>query len=235
MAQQEVTPTWPASRATPRYDGLADWYDATFAGYGHGEGSSADQLRRLLGAGTGYCLDVGCGTGLHFAAIQETGRIVVGLDLSADQLRLAARRARLLARGDATHLPFPDAGFGTIVCTYLHTDIDDMAPVFAEVARVLGSGGRLIYLGVHPCFVGFFVERRADGTRVLHPGYGEAGWHFASPYWGLGVRRRVGERHVPLGELLRTVLASGLRLVAFEELPSREHVPWSLALVARKD
>lgn len=223
-----------ASTRQPRYDGLADWYDETFAGYGRGSGSSADHLERLLGPGTGRCLDIGCGTGLHFSAMQATGREVVGLDLSADQLRIAARRTQLLVRGHATQLPFPNAAFDDVVATYLHTDIDDMAPVFAEAARVLRPLGRLVYVGVHPCFVGFFVERLADGTRLLHPGYANGGWHFASPYFGPGIRGRVGERHVPLGALLSALLTSGLRLVVFEELPSLDVVPWSIGLVAEK-
>jgi 2-polyprenyl-3-methyl-5-hydroxy-6-metoxy-1,4-benzoquinol methylase len=75
-----------------RYDGHAEWYDSTFAGYGDldREGSSSAHLVRLLGEGSGWCLDVGCGTGLHSRGIASTGRRVVGLDLSRDQLRVAA-------------------------------------------------------------------------------------------------------------------------------------------------
>ena len=32
-------------------------------------------------------LDVGCGTGLHFRAVQDRGYTVIGADVSADQLR----------------------------------------------------------------------------------------------------------------------------------------------------
>jgi 2-polyprenyl-3-methyl-5-hydroxy-6-metoxy-1,4-benzoquinol methylase len=51
----------------------------------------------LLGsvdADSSVCLDVGCGTGLHFGAVAARGYTVVGVDLSADQLRIAASRNR---------------------------------------------------------------------------------------------------------------------------------------------
>jgi hypothetical protein len=36
---------------------------------------------------------------------------------------------------------------------FFHTDVEDFAAIVREVARCLRSGGRFIYLGVHPCFV----------------------------------------------------------------------------------
>ncbi len=169
-----------------RYDGIADWYDKLFAAYGDMRDplSSSAHLARLLGPGEGNCLDVACGGGLHHDAIVSIGRSVIGLDLSEDQLRVARRCgvARLLLRANATALPFPDATFPAVVCTYLHTDIDDMAPVFAEILRVLRPGGTLVYLGVHPCFWGHFIENPLGTGRIVHPGYLETGW-IDSPYW----------------------------------------------------
>jgi len=224
----------------PRYDGNAEWYDETFADYGRGDLSSAAHLKRLLGDGQGWCLDIACGTGIHFDAIISTGRQVIGIDVSADQLRIARERVTTLALADAVRLPFADESFETVTATYLHTDIDDMAPVFAEAGRVLQPGGRLVYVGVHPCFIGHFVELRDERTKIVHPGYREAGWHHESPFFGeKGVRRRVGYRHVPLAELIGALLASGLKLTAIEE-PLEDHrpaseIPGMLALVAIKD
>jgi SAM-dependent methyltransferase len=226
--------------ARPRYDGAADWYDDRFAAYAIGESSSAAHLRRLLGPGVGSCLDVGCGTGLHFDAIVATGRRVIGLDISADQLRLARERSAELVHADAVRLPFADASFDTVSATYLHTDVDDIATVFGEVERVLRPGGRFVYVGTHPCFVGQFVELQDERTKIIHPGYRDAGWHERSPYFREhGCGTRVGYRHVPLADLIGTLIAAGLRLTGIEEPqeaePSGSDIPGMLALVAVKE
>lgn len=225
--------------AEARYEGMADWYDSFFEYYGEAS-SSAGHLKRLLGPGSGWCLDLGSGTGIHFEAITSTGREVVGVDISPDMLRVAQKRSPHLFLADVARLPFADESFDTVVSTYLHTDIDDLAPVFREAKRVLRAEGRLVYLGIHPCFTGQFVEYdRKTWTRIIHSGYLDAGWHFDSPHFSeQGVRRKVGYRHVPMSELVGAVLESGLRLEKLEELRGdepRDETPARLALIARKE
>jgi len=72
-----------------RYDGHADWYDDWRKPHA---ASTARELADLLGPGEELCLDLGCGTGLFLDALAATGRAVVGLDRSADQLRIACGR-----------------------------------------------------------------------------------------------------------------------------------------------
>src|SRR2546426_12717121 len=59
-------------------------------------------------SGDGLCLDLGCGSGLYFDVLAATGRTVVGLDRSADQLRIAQGRSRQVVQGVAAALPFAD-------------------------------------------------------------------------------------------------------------------------------
>lgn len=220
-----------------RYDGNAEWYDRTFGRYGEldREGSSSAHLARLLGPGGGHCLDVACGTGLHFEAVASTGRTVVGVDLSRDQLRIAGRRTGAVVRGDAGRLPFVSGRFPAAVCTYLHTDIEDVRQVFAEVARVLRPGGRFVYLGVHPCFRGYYVDVSSPDRRVVWPGYWRAGWHAKLGEPQSELRRRVGARHSTLSELLGALLASDLRLVRVEEGDESEPFADRIALVAVRE
>lgn len=237
-------PSRSASRAvhngtmtTARYDGHSDWYEHTFAAYGDlaDKSSSSSLLARLLGPGDGCCLDVACGTGLHFAAIESTGRHVLGIDISSDQLRLARRRATTLVRADASRLPFADASFPTAVCTYLHTDTSNIESVFGEVARSLRTGGLFVYLGVHPCFRGHFVEHLQD-RRVVHQGYWDVGWHTQSPHrTSAGVRERVGAHHATLSDLLNALLNSGLRLTRIEEGEQSQRFADRIAFTAVKD
>lgn len=205
---------------TARYDGHADWYDGwarSDAGGFMAQARSA--LAELLPPGPGVAVDVGCGTGLHAGPLRERGFEVVGLDYSADQLRLARDRLPV-ARADGRALPLPDRSVELAVSLLTHTDLDGFDRLVAECARVLRPGGALVYVGVHPCFVSPFVEPLPDGLR-LHPGYRTAGWQAPTPFTGEAVRHRVGVNHLPLEDLLAALLHSDLRLDRLVERGTR--------------
>jgi SAM-dependent methyltransferase len=224
----------PAGR--PRYDGLAGWYDAEIGGLALTP-TATGALSRLLGPGSGRCLDLGCGTGLTLPALAGLGWRVVGVDLSGDQLHLALERAggagAVLAQADAAALPFPDGAFDAVVSLFTHTDLDDRAGATVEVARVLRPGGRLVDVGTHPCFVTPFAERLASGRVLLHPGYRARGWHAGGPGFGSGIRPRVGVNHLPLADLVGAFLNAGLTLRRLEEPGDDDH-PVLLALVLER-
>ena len=219
-------------KGVARYDGLADWSDE-FVQSEEVVTVALASLAGMVGRGPGQCLDVGCGTGIAFATLARYDWTVVGVDVSADQLAFAQDRAQAtgasLVQADATELPFPDGTFDAVVSLLTHTDFDDLPAVVREAVRVLAPGGRFVYVGVHPCFVGPMVERRIDGPHLLHPGYRRSGWwaDSAGP-----VRSRVGVNHIPLAQLINALLDSGLRLEQIEE-PGDDGYPMLLSLRAR--
>jgi SAM-dependent methyltransferase len=213
-----------------RYDGHADWYEAW--NQPHVEANAA-AIAELLGPGDGRCLDLGCGGGAYLDALAATGRTVVGLDRSADQLRFARRRSPHVLQGDAAALPFADGTFTAVAAIWISTDVDDFGAVVAESARVLRPAGLLVCYGVHPCFNGPHVEWMDDGGSWAHPGYRTRGWHQRSPWWGPFVRARVGMRHHPLAELLTGFISAELLIEHVAELGDRP-VPTILAIRARK-
>jgi SAM-dependent methyltransferase len=224
---------------TARYDGLADWYDGYAA---PGARASAAVLVDLLGLLAGrspgalggrLCLDLGCGTGLNAAAIRATGRIVAGLDASADQLRYARHRSAAVLRADAAALPFADATFGTVTALWMSTDVDDFAAVLAEAARVLVPGGLLVFCGVHPCFSGPHSQQLPDGGIIAHPGYRDARWHHEAPWRGENIRRTAGMCHRTLAGLLSAFPAAGLVIERVTE-PGDRPVPVNLGVCARR-
>jgi SAM-dependent methyltransferase len=221
-----------------RYDGLADEYDAFVDGTSPYYLAAADALRRLLGSGTGRCLDVGCGGGHFLRAPLELGWRVIGVDVSEDQLRVARDRHPdvVLVHADATALPFDDESLGAAFSTFTHTDFDDFAGVVREVRRILTSGGRFVYVGNHPCFVGPTQEHVETGAPRLHPGYRRAGRWQADDAPGAtpgGWRQRLGSFvHLPLADFLSCF--AGFTLEAVEELDDGYEYPKTIALRFRK-
>jgi ubiquinone/menaquinone biosynthesis C-methylase UbiE len=82
-------------------------------------------------------LDIACGTGMSTVALSDHAARVVGLDASAEMMRVAppgAGRSYLL--GNAERLPFPEASFDAATCcSAVHWF--DQRRFFAELRRVL--------------------------------------------------------------------------------------------------
>lgn len=219
-----------------RYDGIADWYDSEFQPAPL-ESETWEVLNRLLGEPNGSLLDVGCGTGSYAAALDERGWDVTGVDVSEDMLRRAAEKGVRTVQADASTLPFEDASFDAAVSVFTNTDVDDLAGVAREIVRVLRPGAPLVYVAVHPAFVGpHSVYDPEGGVPVFHSGwYRRVGRYDEAPgIWrASGVRVRVGASHLPLGPFLQTFLDAGLRLERIEEPEEREY-PFGLALRWRR-
>jgi SAM-dependent methyltransferase len=222
-----------------RYDGLAEWYDQQFPGPFFDAVSHA--LDRLLGAGDGRCLDVGCGSGRYFEVLTTLGWHVTGIDESADQLRIARPRADShgveLVKGDATALPFADASFDAVAAIMISTDVEPYERVVEEAARVLRRGGRFVHVGGHPCFVGpHSSQPDPAGRRTVGGGYRDRGFKRSSAaFHPDGIRIQVGAVHVPLDDLLNAVSASGLRLEHAVEAFDEASPPAILALRAVRE
>jgi SAM-dependent methyltransferase len=220
-------------RVVARYDSIAAWYDDFRPSLNLAE---RDALERLLTAGAGRCLDLGCGTGIAAPVLSALGWSVIGVDASEGLLQLARGRGVEVVRGSVDALPFPDASFDAAVSLWTHTDVGDFGAALTEVARVLRPGGPFVYIGAHPCFVGphsRFVA--AEGVPELHPGYLQAGrYGTEAPGVGRdGLRAKVGGVHLPLGAFVRSFLDAGLALERFEELENRPY-PFTIALRCRR-
>jgi ubiquinone/menaquinone biosynthesis C-methylase UbiE len=95
----------------------------------------------------GYILDLACGTGRHIIPLSQQGYGLVGLDVSANLLRIAKERSSKiqLVRADMRFLPFKAEAFeaATSMDTsfgYLPDEKDD-AVALAEVKRILMHKG----------------------------------------------------------------------------------------------
>jgi SAM-dependent methyltransferase len=100
-------------------------------------------------------LDVGCGNGALSVAIGplvDRGGSVLGLDISGPMLAAAARRAGeagldnvSFQRGDAQVHRLDDGAFDAVVSRFGVMFFDDPAAAFANLARALRRGGRIVF------------------------------------------------------------------------------------------
>lgn len=149
-------------------------------------------------------VEVGCGTGKNTAWLAASARAVIALDFSPGMLARARERLGDTPRvtfveHDVTR-PWPvgDASAGVVIGNLVLEHVRDLAPVFAEAARVLAPGGRFFLCELHP-------------ARQLRGGQA----HFVEPASGETV-------HVPafvhsVSEYLNTAIDAGLQVVRVGE------------------
>jgi len=95
-------------------------------------------------------VEVGCGTGRLVAHLASRNTQVLGIDLSAGMLEVAATRVPgRLVRADARQLPLPDA-IADAAITIATLEFVDPVPVLAELARITRPGGRVVALTLNP-------------------------------------------------------------------------------------
>ena len=124
--------------------------------WGREEDRYRAHMLELTGIAAGQAvLDVGCGTGtLAIGAKKKVGRdgIVAGIDPSPEMIARAKRKtARAgvdidLIEGAAQDLPFADRSFDAVLSTTVIHCLPEAqrGRCFAEMARVLKPGGRLL-------------------------------------------------------------------------------------------
>ena len=159
--------------------------------------------RRVAPLASGRVLELGVGGGLNLPfyrrdALEE----LHGLDPSPELRGQAERAARALGlplqahAGVAEALPFQDAEFDTVVCTFTLCSVRSPAAALAEVRRVLRPGGRLLF-----------------AEHGLAPDRDVARWqHRLDPLWGRLVGGCRLTRHAP-----SAIEAAGLRPCETEE------------------
>ncbi len=98
-------------------------------------------------------LDLACGTGNLLIDLSAAGRHPVGLDISPHMVRVTRRKLRSsgidipLLRGRGQQLPFANAAFDSVVCTF-PTDFIVTPAALGELARVLRPGGQAIIVAM---------------------------------------------------------------------------------------
>ena len=113
-------------------------------------------------------LDVGCGRGGTVALLAEACQAdATGVDLSPEAIAFCRRTHRQrrvrFEVGDAEHLPVEDASFDAVTNVESSHTYPNLRTFYAEVARVLKSGGVFLYTDLLP------VQRWMEVRALLPP------------------------------------------------------------------
>lgn len=145
-------------------------------------------------------LDFACGPGVLLPTLAAGARWVVGLDLTAETLRVARRSAAragmpALVRADAERAPFASASFDAVVLRLAIHHMSRPEAVLEEARRLLRPGGRLLVLDI--------LTSSDPATATLHN----------------AIERLRDPSHsafVPEAELARSITAAGFSVLASE-------------------
>jgi demethylmenaquinone methyltransferase / 2-methoxy-6-polyprenyl-1,4-benzoquinol methylase len=150
----------------------------------------------MAGPQGAVALDIATGTGeLAFEMVRQGARTVIGADFCIEMLQAARQKAvrtpnsgrMTLIAADAMRLPFADGTFDCIVNGFMLRNVDNLRETFAELCRVLKTGGRLVCLDLTPPqgllrrFFGFYMAAVVPLLGVLVAGnYGAYRYLFDS-------------------------------------------------------
>ena len=136
-----------ADRIRAYWERVAPDYDTASAGLERR--FLAESRPWVCSRASGDVLEVAIGTGANLP-FYPSGVRLTGLDANATMLDAARRKVRgagldvTLVEGDALALPFADASFDTVVCTFALCGVPDERAALREMVRVLRPGGDLL-------------------------------------------------------------------------------------------
>jgi ubiquinone/menaquinone biosynthesis C-methylase UbiE len=144
---------------------------------GSEEAGIREERKQLLAGAEGATLEIGAGTGLNLEHYPEAVSRLVLVEPDKHMRRKLERRLEALGRtaeivdSPAGGLPFPDAGFDTVVVTYVLCSVPDQQEALAEIARVLKPDGRFLFLE-HVRSADPKLARQQDRVRPLYNLFG---------------------------------------------------------------
>jgi SAM-dependent methyltransferase len=116
-------------------------------------------------------LDAACGTGRRLVFRENAPRSAAGIDLVFEMLARGRRvpgRPAATSAADLRALPFPPGRFDVAWCRLAAGHLPALAPLYAELARVLRPGGCAVVTDFHPEAV------RRGHARIFRDARGEA-------------------------------------------------------------
>lgn len=137
--------------------GLASWYEAhimpKLITCACSQGQVMKRRSAVVPLARGDVFELGCGGGInHEFYDRHAITSYAGIDPHEgllDATQAAARAmgwAADLRRGRGEAIPFGDASFDSVVCTFTLCSVDDPQAVMRELRRILRPGGQMLFL-----------------------------------------------------------------------------------------
>ncbi|WP_379921255.1 class I SAM-dependent methyltransferase [Erythrobacter sp. R86502] len=137
--------------------GLTSWYEAKIMPRlitcACSQGQVMKRRAAIVPRARGDVFELGCGGGINHAFYDAAAiTSYAGIDPHAgllDDARSAARSKGWpadLRQGRGEAIPFADASFDCVVCTFTLCSVDDAPAVMREMRRVLRPGGTVLFL-----------------------------------------------------------------------------------------
>lgn len=146
----------PDKKRKGRCVGFAKWYDEHIVPRIIQCACSSpvimDLRERVVPRAQGRVFEIGCGGGINqryydpaavtsFAGMDPSPK---GLDYAREAAAKKGWQAEI-RQGFGEAIPFADANFDTVVCTFTLCSVADQAQTLAELRRILRPGGKLLY------------------------------------------------------------------------------------------
>jgi ubiquinone/menaquinone biosynthesis C-methylase UbiE len=204
-------------------------------------------------------LDLACGPGVLASVLSDKARVVVGVDLTDEVLRVARTRSTgipnvTFARALAEHVPFVSASFDAVVLRLALHHFEYPLDGLAEVRRLLRPGGRVVILDIltsahtetarlhnaieilrDPSHVRFLTLESLRG-QVLDAGFAlvsESSWRTARDFAGWADIISEPTRMASLEIVLRRLARSGVQAgIALREEDGELRFTYEFALLA---
>lgn len=110
-------------------------------------------------------MDAGCGEAGLVADLQA--RLVVGIDMYLRPIRKTIQIDNVV-EGNLSALPFADASFDLVTCSWVLEHLEQPVTVLSEIARVLKPGGHFLF--ITPNALNYLIwARRLVPNRVSKP------------------------------------------------------------------
>jgi len=170
-------------------------------------------------------LDIGCGSGLYSAILQQRGAVVTGIDISKTMLQIARQEVKdaKFHFADITDMSFPDKSFDFAMSALMLGYVENWDQAFKEVRRILKPGGIFIFSIFNPVLE-CREEAELGGKKYKIMGNSKdnatvIGDYFNQRWFGFKLMKNMESKshHKTYETIINTILQNGFSIEGYKD------------------